>query len=224
MNRSEVVQRIRDAGVIPVVRAASAAEALQAVEAIRAGGLAVLEITLTVPGALQVIEQLVRTCGEAALIGAGSVRDADAARACHAAGAGFIVSPVFDAAMVAWCRKQGVAVIPGALTPTEVVTAWNAGADLVKVFPVGALGGASYVRALKAPMPHVELVPTGGVTLETAGRYIEAGAAAIGVGSELVDRNALRRGQPELITAAARGFVEAVRAARRPQKVRRIAI
>ena len=223
MNSSEVVQRIRDVGIVPVVRAASAAEALQAVEALRAGGLTVLEITLTVPDALQVIEQLARACGDDAVVGAGSVRDAEAARACQAAGARFIVSPVFNPAVVAFCNKQKLAVIPGALTPTEIAAASDGGADLVKVFPVAALGGPGYVRSVKAPMPHIELVPTGGVTLENAAEFIRAGAAAVGVGSELVDRSALRRGVPEKIVDAARALVAAVRAARQPHTLRRAA-
>lgn len=223
MNRSEVVQRIRDIGIVPVVRTTSAAEALQAVEALRAGGLTVLEITLTVPGALQVIEQLARAAGSDAVVGAGSVLDVEAARACQAAGARFIVSPVFNPAMVAFCRQQDLAVMPGALTPTEIAAAADGGADLVKVFPVAALGGPGYIRALKAPMPHLELVPTGGVTLENAAEFIRAGAAAVGVGSELVDCSALRRGQPEKIVEAARALAAAVRAARQPPPLRRAA-
>ena len=223
MTKNGVVQRIKDVGVIPVVRATSTNEALEAVEALRAGGLSVLEITMTVPNAVQLIEQLARACGDEAVIGAGSVRDAEVARACQAAGARFIVSPMFDPGTVAFCAKQGLAVMPGALTPTEIAAAWQAGADLVKVFPVSALGGAGYVRAVKTPMPHIELVPTGGVTLETVDSFIRAGASAVGVGSELIDRNALRRGQPEKITEAARAFVEAVRMARQPPALRRVA-
>ena len=214
MNRTAVVAKIRSIGVIPVVRASTAVEALQLAEAILAGGLPILEITLTVPGAVQVIERLARTQGDDALVGAGSVLDADSARACIAAGARFIASPALDPALVARCRKQEVAVMPGALTPTEVVQAWSAGADLVKVFPAGAMGGASYIRSLKAPLPHIELVPTGGVTLATVAGFIDAGAAAVGVGADLADVEAIRRGRSAKVTETARAYVEVVRASR----------
>ena len=199
--------------MIPVVRASSPEEAIQAVEAIKAGGLPLLEITMTVPGALQVIEELVRRFDDA-IVGAGTVLDADTARACIDAGAQFIVSPALDPETIACCSELDVAVMPGALTPTEVVSAWNAGADLVKVFPAGALGGSSYIKSLKAPLPQIELVPTGGVTLVNAADFIKAGAAAVGVGADLVDTKAIRAGQPEKITQAARAFIEAVSKAR----------
>jgi len=214
MTKSEVIQRIRDVGVIPVVRASSAAEAVRVVEAITAGGVPLLEITMTVPGAVQVIEQLVKRFGDQTVVGAGTVLDREVAQACVAVGAQFIVSPALNLETVKCCRDQDIAVMPGALTPTEVVTAWNAGADFVKVFPCGAVGGASYIKSLKAPLPQIELVPTGGVNLKTAASFIEAGAAAIGVGADLVDVEAIRAGQPEKITDAARAYVEAVRSAR----------
>ncbi len=214
MTKSEVIQRIRDIGVIPVVRAASAAEAIQVVEAIEAGGLSILEITMTVPGAVSVIEQLVKRFGDDAIVGAGTVLDPEVAKACISAGAKFIVSPALNLDTIKSCRDQDALVMPGALTPTEVVTAWNAGADLVKVFPCGAVGGASYIRSLKAPLPQIELVPTGGVSLKTAASFIEAGAAAIGVGADLVDVKAIRAGEAEKITEAARAYVQAVRSAR----------
>jgi len=195
MNKAEIIQKIRDIGVIPVVRASSPEEAVQVVEAIMAGGLPVLEITMTVPGAVQVIKELVKRFDDA-IVGAGTVLDAEAARACIDAGAQFIVSPALNLDTIACCRKLDVAVMPGALTPTEVVSAWNAGADLVKVFPAGALGGASYIKSLKAPLPQIELVPTGGVTLANAGAFIEAGAAAVGVGADLVDTKPIPAGQP----------------------------
>ena len=213
MNKAEVIKSIRDIGVIPVVRASSPEEAVQVVEAIKAGGLPVLEITMTVPGAVQVIKELVKRFDDA-IVGAGTVLDAETARACIDAGARFIVSPALNLDTIVCCRELDVAVMPGALTPTEVVSAWNAGADLVKVFPAGALGGASYIKSLKAPLPQIELVPTGGVTLANAGAFIEAGAAAVGVGADLVDTKAIRAGQPEKITQAARAFIEAVSNAR----------
>ncbi len=214
MTKAETIQRIRDIGIIPVVRASSANEAIQVVEAIKAGGVSLLEITMTVPGAVQVIEQLVNRFGDDATVGAGTVLDPQTADACIAAGAKFIVSPALNLETIALCRQRDVPVMPGALTPTEIVTAWNAGADFVKVFPCGAMGGASYIKSLKAPLPQIELVPTGGVTLSTAASFIQAGAAAIGVGADLVDVKAIRAGQTEKVTEAARAYVAAVRGAR----------
>ena len=214
MNKSEVIQQIRDTGIIPVVRASSADEAMRAIEAIRKGGVSVLEITMTVPGALNVIEQVSARYGSEALVGAGTVLDAETARDCILAGAQFIVSPSLDLETIACCRRYGIAVLPGALTPTEVVQAWTAGADFVKVFPAGAVGGASYIKALKAPLPQIELVPTGGVSLTTAADFIKAGASALGVGADLVDIKAIRESQDNIITERARRFVEIVRQAR----------
>src|SRR5215211_4867722 len=211
MTKSEVLKRIKDTGVIPVVRATTADEAMRAIDAIREGGISVLEITMTVPNAIKVIEQVTARFQTDALVGAGTVLDAETAKACISAGAQFIVSPALNMETVAYCREQDVAVMPGALTPTEVVQAWNAGADLVKVFPAGAVGGASYLKALKAPLPHIELVPTGGVSLITAAAFIQAGAAALGVGTDLVDIKAIREGQASLITERAKQFVEIVR-------------
>lgn len=214
MNKSEVIQQIRDTGIIPVVRASSADEAMRAIEAIRKGGVSVLEITMTVPGALNVIEQVSARYGSEALVGAGTVLDAETARDCILAGAQFIVSPSLDLETIACCRRYGIAVLPGALTPTEVVQAWTAGADFVKVFPAGAVGGASYIKALKAPLPQIELVPTGGVSLTTAADFIKAGASALGVGADLVDIKAIRESKDNIITERARRFVEIVRQAR----------
>jgi 2-dehydro-3-deoxyphosphogluconate aldolase/(4S)-4-hydroxy-2-oxoglutarate aldolase len=214
MNKTDVLQRIRDTGLIPVVRAESADQAMRAVEAIKAGGVDVLEVTMTVPGAIGVIEQLAKAYGGEALIGAGTVLDPETARACIQAGAQFIVSPALNEETIAFCRENDVAVFPGALTPTEVVRAWNAGADAVKVFPAGAVGGASYLKALKAPLPQIELIPTGGVSLKTAADFIKAGAMALGVGADLVDPKALRDGNEQLITERARQFIEIVREAR----------
>jgi 2-dehydro-3-deoxyphosphogluconate aldolase/(4S)-4-hydroxy-2-oxoglutarate aldolase len=169
---------------------------------------------MTVPGALGAIEKVAASYGSEALVGAGTVLDAETARACILAGAQFIVSPSLDLETIACCRRYGIAVLPGALTPTEVVQAWAAGADFVKVFPAGALGGASYIKALKAPLPQIELVPTGGVSLKTAADFIKAGASALGVGADLVDIKALRDGKDSVITDRARQFVDIVREAR----------
>ena len=214
MNKTEVLQRIRATGLIPVVRAESADLAMRAVEAIKAGGVDVLEVTMTVPGAIDVIAKLAATFGAEVVIGAGTVLDPDTANKCVQAGAQFIVSPALNEETIAFCRRNDVAVFPGALTPTEVVRAWNAGADAVKVFPAGAVGGASYLKALKAPLPQIELVPTGGVSLKTAADFIKAGAMALGVGADLVDTKALREDRDEVITERAREFLEIVREAR----------
>ena len=214
MNKTEVLQRIRATGLIPVVRAESADLAMRAVEAIKAGGVDVLEVTMTVPGAIDVIAKLAATFGAEVVIGAGTVLDFDTANKCVQAGAQFIVSPALNEETISFCRRNDVAVFPGALTPTEVVRAWNAGADAVKVFPAGAVGGASYLRALKAPLPQIELVPTGGVSLKTAADFIKAGAMALGVGADLVDTKALREDRDEVIAERARQFLEIVREAR----------
>lgn len=214
MNRSEIMRRIFEVGLIPVVRAASADEAVRAVEAIKEGGVPILEITMTVPGAVRVIEEVARRYGTEAVVGAGTVLDAETARVCIMAGAQFILSPSLNLDMIACCKRYGVPVVPGALTPTEVVAAWQAGADAVKVFPAGNVGGASYIKALKGPLPQIDLVPTGGVSLKTAADFIRAGSSALGVGTDLVDTKALREGQAHMITERARQFVEIVKEAR----------
>jgi 2-dehydro-3-deoxyphosphogluconate aldolase/(4S)-4-hydroxy-2-oxoglutarate aldolase len=208
------VDRIHEIGIVPVVRATSAAEALDAVEAIRAGGIPILEITLTVPGAVKIIAELTGRFGDDTLIGAGTVLDAESAQACIDAGARFVVSPSLDIPTIDLCRRRGIAVFPGALTPTEIVTAWKAGADAVKVFPANAVGGATYLKSIKAPLPQIELIPTGGVTLKNVADFIAAGAFALGVGTDLVDLAALRRGEASAITEKAREYVAAVAAAR----------
>jgi len=214
MTRDAVVNRIIEIGILPVVRARSSDEAAAVSDAIGKGGIDALEITMTVPGAVQVIAEAVARYGDRFLIGAGTVLDAAQARACIAAGARFIVSPIVDEETIAACRGSDVPVLPGALTPTEVVKAWRAGADFVKVFPCGAVGGASYIRSLKAPLPDVRLVPTGGVTMQTVGTLFKAGASAVGVGADLCDVDAIRRGDAEQVTAAARAYVRAVQEAR----------
>jgi 2-dehydro-3-deoxyphosphogluconate aldolase/(4S)-4-hydroxy-2-oxoglutarate aldolase len=213
--KEHVLGRIRDLGLVPVVRAQSAEEAIQAIDAIRAGGIDVLEVTMTVPDAIPLIAEVAKRFGKDAVIGAGTVLDAETARACILAGAQFVVTPTLKAETIACCRRYSVPVLPGALTPTEVLTAWEAGADMVKVFPCSAVGGASYIKALKAPLPQVELVPTGGVNLETAADFIKAGSAALGLGSDLVDLKALREGNAALVTERARKLVGIVQAARK---------
>jgi len=209
-----VIEQIRAIGIIPVVRAQSASEALTAVDAICAGGIPILEITMTVPGAVTIINELTKRLGDDALIGAGTVLDAETARQCIDAGARFIVSPSLDLPTIEACRMLRVPVFPGAMTPTEVVMAWKAGADAVKVFPANAVGGPAYLKSLKAPLPQIELVPTGGVSLKNIAEYIAAGALAVGVGADLVDLASVRNGDTASITAKAREYVAAVNAAR----------
>ncbi len=213
MDREQIIERLTTTGLIPVVRAQSADEALSAVAAIRAGGLSVLEITMTVPDAVALIGEVARQAPDA-LVGAGTVLDGATARACIAAGARFVVSPAVDAGTIQACREAGVAVLPGALTPTEVVTAWRLGADFVKVFPANAVGGPSYVKSLKAPLPQIRLVPTGGVNLQTAKEFLKAGASALGVGADLVDLAALRRGEASVVTERTRQFLALVKGTR----------
>jgi 2-dehydro-3-deoxyphosphogluconate aldolase/(4S)-4-hydroxy-2-oxoglutarate aldolase len=213
ITKEDVVQRIIACGILPVVRAPSSEIASRAVECMVAGGIDVVEITMTVPGACTLIETLAARYGERVLVGAGTVLDAAAARRCIGAGARFIVSPATDEDTIALCAGQGVPALPGALTPTEIVHAARAGADLIKVFPCSALGGARYIRALRGPLAHLRFVPTGGVSEDTIADYVRAGASALGMGSELVD--VVKLGQDAAsVTEAARRCVEAVRSAR----------
>jgi 2-dehydro-3-deoxyphosphogluconate aldolase/(4S)-4-hydroxy-2-oxoglutarate aldolase len=214
MTKQELLAKIAEVGLVPVVRAQGPDEAMKVVDAIREGGVPVLEITMTVPGAIGVMEQLARKFGDDVLLGAGTVLDPETARACILAGARFVVSPALNLATIEMCRRYSVAILPGALTPTEVVAAWQAGADVVKVFPCGALGGASYIKSLKAPLPHVEMIPTGGVSVKTAADFIRAGSLALGVGADLVDTKAIREGNAKLVTEKAREYVRIVQEAR----------
>lgn len=214
MTKQEVLQKIHEIGIVPVVRAASAEEATRAIEAVKTGSIDIFEITMTVPDALNLIKNLTAKFGETALIGAGTVLTPEQAQDCIAAGAKFIISPALNLETIKICNEKDVAVMPGALTPTEIVTAWNAGADCVKVFPAGALGGANYIKSLKAPLPNIEIIPTGGVSLKTAADFIKAGAFALGVGADLVDLQALREGNDHILTERARQYVEIVRTAR----------
>jgi 2-dehydro-3-deoxyphosphogluconate aldolase/(4S)-4-hydroxy-2-oxoglutarate aldolase len=217
MTKAEITKKIVDIGIVPVVRAASAAQAIAAAEAVCAGGISVVEVTMTVPGAVEVIAQLVKTMGSAVLVGAGTVLDAGSARRCLDAGAQFLVSPGFDLETVKFANSQGVPIMAGALTPTEVITAWNAGSDLVKIFPCGNVGGAKYIKALKGPLPQIPMVPTGGVNLTTAAEFIQAGSAAVGVGGELILAAALKSGNTREITELAKQYVSIVREARGPK-------
>ena len=214
MRKEEARERIIQIGVVPVIRASSGREAFAACEAVCAGGISVIEITMTVPGAIEVIGELHRTIGKNILVGAGTVLDPATARMCLDAGAQFLVSPGFNPRIIELARRDEKSVMAGALTPTEVIAAWEAGADFVKIFPCGAVGGPAYIRSLRGPFPELRLVPTGGVSLSTAAEYIRAGAMALGVGSELVSAAALKSGETSSITALARQYVAAVHEAR----------
>jgi 2-dehydro-3-deoxyphosphogluconate aldolase/(4S)-4-hydroxy-2-oxoglutarate aldolase len=201
-------QTIERVGLIPVLRAKNAAQAHAIVKAMIAGGVNVVEVTMTVPGAVGILKELKSEYGSELLLGSGTVTTADEAQATIDAGAEFVVSPSFHPEVIARTKANYKISIPGALTPTEVITAWRAGADYVKVFPCSAVGGASYLKALLAPFPHLKLIPTGGVTLQTAEGFLRAGARALGVGSDLVNLAAVDAGTPETITGTARAYLK----------------
>ena len=210
MTKTEVLANLKSIGLVPVLRAESVEKALALAEAIAAGGVTVLEITMTVPGAIQVMRKLAETRPDI-LIGAGTVLDPETARMCILEGAQFVVSPALNLKTIEMCHRYSIAALPGALTPTEIVTAWQAGADVVKVFPANSMGGASYLKSVKAPLPQVELIPTGGVSLATAEHFLQAGAFALGVGADLVDPKAMAEGRPEAVTESARKYLAIVR-------------
>jgi 2-dehydro-3-deoxyphosphogluconate aldolase/(4S)-4-hydroxy-2-oxoglutarate aldolase len=210
MQKAEVLSALREIGLVPVLRAESEDQALALASAIAAGGVTVLEVTMTVPGAIRVMRRLAEERPDI-LIGAGTVLDPETARMCILEGAQFVVSPALNVKTIEMCHRYGIAVLPGALTPTEILTAWEAGADVVKVFPASALGGAKYLKSVKAPLPQVELIPTGGVSQATAAEFLEAGAFALGVGADLVDLKAIAKGQADLITENARKYLAIVR-------------
>lgn len=214
MDKQKVRSRIEEIGIVPVIRASSAREARIAAEAVNKGGIPIVEITMTCPGAIEVIRELAKAAGNEILVGAGTVLNAEEARRCLDAGAQFLVSPGFNRATVELAVRESKLILAGALTPTEIIRAWTDGSDLVKVFPCGQVGGAKYIKALKGPLPQIPLVPTGGVNLNTAAEFIEAGAAALGIGGELVHADALKSNHPEQIVETARNFLEIVAAAR----------
>ena len=213
-SREKAVALIRETGLVPIVRAPSPEDGFQAAEAIVASGIGIAEITMTVPNAIHVLERLADRYGDKVLLGAGTILDTETCRAALLAGAQFIVTPALDTRVIEMARRYSKPCIPGALTPTEVLTAWQAGADWVKIFPCGPVGGPSYIKALKGPFPQIEFIPTGGVNLETTPEFIKAGAAAVAVGGELVNLKALKEGKFEIITETARKFLEAVRVGR----------
>jgi 2-dehydro-3-deoxyphosphogluconate aldolase/(4S)-4-hydroxy-2-oxoglutarate aldolase len=212
--REETKKTLERVGLIPVLRASSAQQGHALVDAMMAGGVTVVEVTMTVPGAIGLLRELKQRHGGRLLLGSGTVTDAAQARATIDAGAEFVVSPSLHLDVIAKTRELGKISIPGALTPTEIITAWRAGADYVKVFPCSAMGGASYLKSLRAPFPELKLIPTGGVTLQTAPDFLNAGACALGVGTDLVNARAIAEGKPEIITDMARAYLEVINVAR----------
>lgn len=217
MKTEDVLKLIGAVGIIPVIRATNADEAVCAVEAVLAGGIPVVEITMTVPNAAAVIGQVASRYGDQVLVGAGTVLTSEQAKMCLDAGAEFIVSPGLSLAVLTTVQSCGKLAIPGALTPTELMNAREQGAKLIKIFPCGSLGGPKYLKSLKAPFPNVSLIPTGGVNASNAAEYLASGAFALGVGAELVDAAAIREGKSAKIVAAARELVETVRRVRSAQ-------
>jgi 2-dehydro-3-deoxyphosphogluconate aldolase/(4S)-4-hydroxy-2-oxoglutarate aldolase len=210
---AQIIERV---ALIPVLRSRNAAQAHAVVKAMIAGGVSVVEVTMTVPGALDLLRELKHECGAKLLLGSGTVTTAKEAEATIDAGAEFVVSPSFHPDVIAATKARKKLSIPGALTPTEVITASRAGADYIKIFPCSAMGGASYLKSLLAPFPHLKLIPTGGVTHHTAASFLEAGARALGVGSDLVNLAAIDQGAPEVITAAAKTYLKIIAEFRKP--------
>src|SRR5262245_7924528 len=216
MKKEEVRQQIIDIGIVPVLRVSSPKLAIAAAEAVLAGGIPIVEVTMTIPKAVDVIRELVMSMSSNVIVGAGTVLDAQAAQQCLDSGAEFLVSPVFDLETIKLANSAGKLMMAGALTPTEIVNAWSRGSDFVKVFPCGNVGGPKYIKALRGPLPHIPLIPTGGVSLDTAAAFINAGASALGVGSELISESELKAGNSMHITRTAERFAAIVQEARRP--------
>ena len=214
MTSKEILAFITEVGIVPIVRTSSAETAVQAVEAIYAGGIRAAEITMTVPGAIHALEKVADRFGGKIVLGAGTVLDPETARACMLAGAEFFVTPSLRLSTIEMAKRYSKVICPGALTPTEVLTAWEAGADVVKIFPCGNVGGPKYIKALKGPFPQIEMIPTGGVNLETTGDFLKAGACAVAVGSELVDAKTVKEGRFDIIENRARQYLAAIAKAR----------
>ena len=213
MTKDQVSARIQEIGIIPAVRSSTAEDALFAAEAVSSAGIPIVEITMTVPGAIEVMSELTRQSPEM-IVGAGTVFDVDAAHRCLDAGAAFLTTPGLDLEIVDFALKRGVAVIPGALTPSEVMLAWKAGSDFVKVFPCAQVGGPSYIRALKGPFPQVPLIASGGVNQQTVADFIRAGAVAVGIGRDLIQPRAIRDRERNWIRELAHRYVQMVKQAR----------
>jgi 2-dehydro-3-deoxyphosphogluconate aldolase/(4S)-4-hydroxy-2-oxoglutarate aldolase len=213
MTKDQVRARIEEIGIIPVVRSSTAEDALFAAEAVSSAGIPIVEVTMTVPGAIEVMSELARQSPQM-IVGAGTVFDVDAAHRCLDAGAAFLTTPGLDLEIVDFALKRGVVVIPGALTPSEVMLAWKAGSDFVKVFPCAQVGGASYIRALKGPFPQVPLIASGGVNQQTVADFIRAGAVAVGIGRDLIQPRAIRDRERNWIRELAHRYVQMVKQAR----------
>lgn len=218
MTKQIVLSSIIDIGIVPVVRTTSAESAIKSIEAIYRGGIRAAEITMTVPGALHALEKVADQFGDKIVLGAGTVLDPETARASMLAGAEFFVTPCLKLATIEMVKRYSKVMVPGALTPTEVLTAWEAGADIVKVFPCGNVGGPKYIKALRAPFPHIEMIPTGGVNLDTAGEFLKAGACAVAVGGELVDAKSVKEGRFEVIEDRAKQYLAVIAKARTEMK------
>ncbi len=214
MTTQEILACIKEIGVVPVVRTSTAEAAILAIEAIYRGGVRSAEITMTVPGAVKALEKVADQFGDKIMLGAGTVLDPETARICMLAGAQFFVTPSLRTSTIEMAKRYSKVICCGALTPTEVLTAWEHGADVVKIFPANSLGGPKYIKALKGPLPHIEMIPTGGVNLETVGDFLKAGACAVAVGGELVDAKLIAAGNYAEIESRARQYLEAVRVAR----------
>lgn len=215
MTPEQILNRIAEIGIIPVVRAASSQHALDAVEAVEAGGIPIVEITMTVPNAIDTIREVVERCGDRVLIGAGTVCNAHQARECLDAGAQFLVSPGLSVAVLEVARTLGILAIPGALTPTEIMAASEASAKAIKIFPCGSVGGAKYIKGLRGPFPDLHFIPTGGVSPANLADFFAAGAFAVGMGSELIDAVALREGRKHEVVQTCRAACEAARSAKK---------
>jgi 2-dehydro-3-deoxyphosphogluconate aldolase/(4S)-4-hydroxy-2-oxoglutarate aldolase len=216
MTREEIRSRIEEIGIIPAIRVSSAQDALFAAEAVSSSGIPIMEVTMTVPGAIDVISELTRSSAEL-VVGAGTVPDVDSAKRCLDAGAKFLTTPGLDLEIVAFAVKKKAVVFPGALSATEIMAAWKAGADFVKVFPCSALGGASYIKALKAPFPAIPLIASGGVNQHTAADFIRAGAMALGIGRDLIPPAAIQRRERGWIRELAGRYLEMIGSARHPE-------
>jgi 2-dehydro-3-deoxyphosphogluconate aldolase/(4S)-4-hydroxy-2-oxoglutarate aldolase len=213
MSKDSNLQRMIDTGIVAVIRGKSSDELLDVIESIKAGGIDVIEVTMTTPGALKVIEEVKDKLGDEVLVGAGSVLDPETARAAMLAGAEFIVGPVINKDVISMCKRYSKIVIPGAFTPTEILTAWEAGADVVKVFPATKLG-PGFFKDVLGPLPQVRLTPTGGVNLETASDFIKAGAVFLGVGSALLNKQAIAEKKWDVLTDLAQKYKKVIREAR----------
>jgi 2-dehydro-3-deoxyphosphogluconate aldolase/(4S)-4-hydroxy-2-oxoglutarate aldolase len=218
MNKQQILASVIEIGVVPVVRTSTADAAIKAIEAIYRGGIRAAEITMTVPGAIRALEKVADQFGDSIMLGAGTVLDPETARACMLAGAQFFVTPALNLQTIEIAQRYSRPIMPGALTPTEVLAAWQAGADVVKVFPASAVGGPKYIKALKGPFPQIEMIPTGGVNLDTTADFLKAGACAVAVGGELIDAGTIKEGRFEVFEDRARQYLEIVQRTRAEMK------